>query len=306
MADDLVDRARSGREWPTWLTAVDRISVVVVAHNSGALLVDCVARALASNDCGELVVLDNASTDGSIAPLAAITDPRLRVVTMPGNAGFAVACNRGTALTTHPWLLFLNPDALVAPETLGALLQVMQNNADIGLLGADVRNVAGQHEAAARRRDPTILRMLATQCARWPGLSRWAAHGLEIAPSDTALSDVDAVSGALMLLPRTAFAQIGGFDEGFFLHAEDLDLCRRVRTSGNRVVVANRVPVNHVQGTSSGTRPYFVIWHKHRSLWRYFAKHEGLRAWMPRAWFLLLLLAARAAAQSTARLLRRR
>ena len=282
------------------------IAVVIVAYNSGPLLAECVARVLANVDCGELVVVDNASSDGCIAPLRALADRRLRIESMDRNRGFSVACNRGAAMTTAPWLMFLNPDALVAADTLGQLLRIAQADAMIGLLGADVRDPAGVCEAAARRRDPTLARLLATQWARWTGARQLPPNGLEIPARDEALSAVDAVSGALMLLPRARFTQVGGFDEGYFLHAEDLDLCRRVRAGGARVVVANAVPVTHAQGTSSRSRPYFVVWHKHRSLWRYFAKHEGVRALSPRGAALLSLLSLRFVAQCAARLLRRR
>ena len=93
----------------------------------------------------------------------------------------------------------------------------------------------------------------------------------------TPLQPVDAVSGALMVLPRSLFARIGGFDEGYRLHAEDLDLCRRVRQAGAMVAVANEAEVLHVRGVSSRARPLFVEWHKHRGLWRYFRRFEAAR-----------------------------
>jgi GT2 family glycosyltransferase len=92
---------------------------------------------------------------------------------------------------------------------------------------------------------------------------------------------VDAVSGALMLMPRALFTRLGGFDSGYRLHAEDLDLCRRARQSGARVGVANDVQVMHVRGVSSRARPVFVEWHKHRGLWRYFQKFEAARRSLP-------------------------
>ena len=90
-----------------------------------------------------------------------------------------------------------------------------------------------------------------------------------------ALQAVDAVSGALMVLPRTLFDRVGGFDEDYRLHAEDLDLCRRVRDAGATVACANDVRVVPVRGVSSRSRPLFVEWHKHRGLWRYFGKFEA-------------------------------
>jgi N-acetylglucosaminyl-diphospho-decaprenol L-rhamnosyltransferase len=92
---------------------------------------------------------------------------------------------------------------------------------------------------------------------------------------------VEAVSGALMLLSRILFERIGGFDTGYRLHAEDLDLCRRVRDAGAIVAVANDVRVVHVRGVSSRSRPLFVEWHKHRGLWRWFGKFEAERRSVP-------------------------
>ena len=89
------------------------------------------------------------------------------------------------------------------------------------------------------------------------------------------LQEVDAVSGALLMVPRALFTRIAGFDEGYRLHAEDLDLCRRARGAGATVAVANDVSVVHVRGVSSRSRPLFVEWHKHRGLWRYFRKFES-------------------------------
>jgi GT2 family glycosyltransferase len=84
-----------------------------------------------------------------------------------------------------------------------------------------------------------------------------------------------------MLMPRRLFDRLGGFDEGYRLHAEDLDLCRRARMAGATVAVANDIRVLHVRGVSSRARPLFVEWHKHRGLWRYFRKFESGRRGVP-------------------------
>ena len=106
------------------------------------------------------------------------------------------------------------------------------------------------------------------------GLSR--ADGVESSqnPAHGAIEDVDAVSGALMMMRADMFRLVGGFDEGYFLHCEDLDLCRRVRDLGARVVCANDIRVVHGKGTSSRRRPLFVAMHKHRGMWRWFTKFD--------------------------------
>ena len=88
-------------------------------------------------------------------------------------------------------------------------------------------------------------------------------------------SRVDATSGALMLMPRALFDELGGFDARYPLHAEDLDLCRRARRAGHAVIVAEGVPVIHLKGGSSGGAPWRVAWLKHRGLWRYYRKFEA-------------------------------
>jgi len=237
-----------------------QLSAIVVAHDSGAVLAECVRRLLAATDVLEVLVVDNGSRDGAAAALA--PDARLQVLRNAQNPGFAVACNQGARAACGAVLAFVNPDCFVAVDTLTRMLTILDAAPDIGLLGADVRDAHGQPEAAARRRDPTLKRALRHALG--------ASDALHL-PSSAALAvqDVDATSGALMLLARAVFTRLGGFDEGYRLHAEDLDLCRRVRGLGLRVAVAEGVQVTHLKGTSSQRRPLFVAFHKHRGLVRY-------------------------------------
>ncbi|MFN9730331.1 MAG: glycosyltransferase family 2 protein, partial [Pseudomonadota bacterium] len=129
---------------------------------------------------------------------------------------------------------------------------------------AAVREARGAPVGAARRRDPPVVRLL-----RSAGGDRGALH---LTPGDGPLTAVDAVSGALMLLSRATFERAGGFDPGYRLHAEDLDLCRRVRAIGLRVAVVEAARATHLKGTSSRRRPLFVAFHKHRGLVRYFRR----------------------------------
>jgi hypothetical protein len=245
------------------------IAVVVVTHQSAETIEDCLERLRAADGVAEIRVVDNASDDGTVELVQrhAATDPRLRFIANPDNPGFAVACNQGAADSHAPWLAFVNPDCLVEPHSL-ARLRAHALASGAGLVGADLVDVAGTHDGAARRREPDFAAML-----RRPARAR-----LDV-PRDPAmaLQPVDAVSGALMLLSRALFAGVGGFDAGYRLHAEDLDLCRRIRDSGATVAVANDVSVVHLRGVSSRSRPLFVEWHKHRGLWRYFRKFEAGR-----------------------------
>ena len=246
------------------------IAVVVVSHESASTLDDCLLRLRAAHGVAEIRVIDNASQDGTLDLIQrhAAMDARVRFIGNPDNPGFAVGCNQGAKESASPWLAFVNPDLMVEVDTLSRLRAHALALSGEALLGVDLVDEAGVHDEAARRRDPDFAAMLASPAR---------ATKLGIANDGSALQTVDAVSGALMLLPRTLFEQLKGFDEGYRLHAEDLDLCRRVRMAGATVAIANDIRVLHVRGVSSRARPLFVEWHKHRGLWRYFRKFEAPR-----------------------------
>ncbi|HET8818054.1 MAG TPA: glycosyltransferase family 2 protein [Xanthomonadaceae bacterium] len=255
------------------------IAVVVVSHCSLETIDECLARLLAADGVAAVSVVDNASGDGTMQVVQrhAVADPRVRFIANPDNPGFAMACNQGVAELrargcAAGWLAFVNPDCLVEPGSLARLRAHASSSGHPLLVGADLVDDSGTRDGAARRRDPDFGRMLASL---WRGRR---ALRLEVAPDPgAALQPVDAVSGALMVMPCALFDQVGGFDSGYRLHAEDLDLCRRVRSAGAAVAVANDVRVVHIRGVSSRARPVFVEWHKHRGLWRYFRKFEAPR-----------------------------
>ncbi len=252
-------------------------SIVIVAADSGADLGSCVELALAGSAPIEVIVSDNASADGSFEAVAArwAGDARLRIVHNGKNLGFGTGCNRGAALAHGDMLLFLNPDCRLRPDTVARLRALAEPR--IGMLGVGIVGTDGRPEPASRRRDPLLRRALMSLSGmahfeqRWPVL---AGANLPLDAAAPALEDVDAVSGALMLMPRAVFERVGGFDEGYFLHCEDLDLCRRVRDAGLRVACANELSVEHAKGTSSRSRPFFVARHKHRGMWRWFRKFD--------------------------------
>lgn len=246
----------------------ERIAAVVVTHRSAETIALCLERLRRASGVTAIRVVDNGSDDGTVEIVQRIasTEPRLRFVANPDNPGFAVACNQGARDSDEPWLAFVNPDCLVEPDTLARMRAHAHGPGDM-LLGADLVDEDGVRDGAARRRDPDFGAMLAGR----------RGSDLSLPVEDVPLQHVEAISGALMLMPRALFQRIGGFDEGYRLHAEDLDLCRRAREAGAAIAVANDVRVVHIRGVSSRTRPLFVEWHKHRGLWRYFRTHEAPR-----------------------------
>ncbi|WP_313177672.1 glycosyltransferase family 2 protein [Stenotrophomonas sp.] len=244
------------------------IAAIVVTYQSGSTIDACLSRLRQAQDVAEIRVVDNGSQDDTleIVQRHASHDPRVRFIGNPDNPGFAAANNQGVADSGSAWLAFINPDLLVEEDTLAALRLRALELGDC-LLGVEQVDERGFADDAVRRRDPDFLAML-----RSPGRG-----GRLAIPRDPAqaMQQVPALSGALLLMPRALFDRLGGWDAGYRLHAEDLDLCRRVREAGGVVAIANDLRVTHVRGVSSRSRPFFVEWHKHRGLWRYFSKFEA-------------------------------
>jgi N-acetylglucosaminyl-diphospho-decaprenol L-rhamnosyltransferase len=234
---------------------------VVVSHNSGAPLADCIARVLAQSLRCELVLVDNASVDRSLDALP--VHPALRLIRNADNRGFGAACNQGARAARGAELLFLNPDCLLPAGALQRLHEALAADPAIGLLGAQLVEADGRPQPAARRRLPTVRALLRRPAL--PPAELAGAAGVEY---------VEATSGALMLLPRPVFDALGGFDEGYVLHCEDLDLCRRVGQAGRRVAILADLEVTHLKGCSSRRRPFWVEWQKHRGMLRYLRKFE--------------------------------
>ncbi|HVB84173.1 MAG TPA: glycosyltransferase family 2 protein [Rhodanobacteraceae bacterium] len=263
---------------PSVSAAAALTSIVVVVADSGGDALACVEAALASAAAVELIVVDNASRDGVPEALACACagDARVRLLRNGANLGFGAAVNRGAALAQGDVLLVLNPDCRLERDSVARLRAELAAQPRAGLIGAVVCDIDGRPDRNAFRRDPLLARALATFRARALGRGDAAAaggvHGE--GPMPTASVAVEAVSGALMLLPKAVFDAVGGFDEGYFLHCEDLDLCRRVRDAGYAVLLAGGVRVLHARGGSSRRRPLFVSWHKHRGMWRWFRRFD--------------------------------
>ncbi len=284
-----------------------RVAAVIVNYHTGPLLGDCLRRVLRCPELAEVVLVDNGSVPGEIdALLAEIGDRRILRLDLPSNPGFAVACNRGARACQSPWLLFLNPDCLVEADTLDRLGRTAHARERLAVLGALLVDTQGRPDPASLRRDPLPARAIASAL----GLDRFDAIDgvpLPIPFGQTEPLRGDAISGALMLVRRDAFNAARGFDEGYFMHAEDLDLCRRIRELGFEVWCDPGVRVVHVKGVSSRRRPLRVEIAKHRGLLRYFDKFDAPRtAWPLRvlvrigAWLRLLIAATRTLLRRTA------
>ncbi len=246
------------------------LSVIVVSADSGPALRECVRSVLASSLSLELILIDNASHDGvpSAIERAHAHDPRLKVIYNHKNLGFGPAVNLAARQAHGYALLILNPDCLLRDDDLHRLLALQASKPKAGLIGTVVCDADGHPDPASWRRDPLLQRSLNSLLGR----SGEKVNVEQEIPAE--VIEVEAVSGAVMLMTRAMFQRLGGFDEEYFLHCEDLDLCRRVRDIGYQVLLAGDIRVLHGKGSSSRHRPVFVSRYKHRGMWRWFRKHD--------------------------------
>ena len=254
------------------------VSIIIVTADSGEGARECVARALDSAAPVEVVLVDNASRDGVPQSIARdhANDPRVRVLFNDANLGFGPAVNRGAKVAKADVLLILNPDCMLERDSIEGLLDVQRAHPDAGIIGAVVCHENGEPDPASRRRDPLLRRSLMSLtglAARESIDSKYAGINVP-GPMPDEVVEAENVSGALMLIPRAVFERLGGFDEHYFLHCEDLDLCHRARDAGFKVLLAGNARALHRKGGSSAHRPVFVSRHKHRGMWRWFRKFD--------------------------------
>jgi GT2 family glycosyltransferase len=245
------------------------IAVVMVSYRTGPVLFDAIDAALRANGVSQVVLVDNGNPAEVEARLdaRAAAEPRLVVLRGHGNVGFAHACNLGTfAAPGAAWLMFLNPDAVLEPGAAEALVVAGEGRRRPWIVGARILGADGREQRGARRRAPTLARALGALIG-----GRADRMHLEDAPAPEGPIAVDAVSGAGLLLRADDFVALGGFDESYFLHVEDLDLCRRAQLDDGEVVFVPTAVVRHV-GATSDASALFVEWCKGRGLARYLVR----------------------------------
>jgi GT2 family glycosyltransferase len=277
-------------------------SVVIVNWNAGRALDDCLASLYASAPGGtpEVLLVDNASTDGSQAR-AAREYPGMKVLQNAENHGFARGANQGLERVVGELILLLNPDAVLQPCTLSRLVDFMNEHPEAAVVGPRLLNPDGTVQGSARR-DPSP----------WTGLFGRDAPLTRLFPNNPisrrelpnlhhggeAPLEVDWISGACLLVRRAAYEQVGGLDERFFLFWEDADWCRRFRMVGWKVYYLPTAVGTHRVGVSRAQRPMRSAVDFHRSAYHYYRKHHLSSPFhpmiIPLAAGLLISLATRA------------
>ncbi len=266
--------------------------VVIVNYNAGQLLTESVQSVL-TEGARHVFVVDNDSHDESLAYLeTSISDKRVRIIRNGNNFGFAAACNIGARASDAGSLLFLNPDSVLAPGALGRMIEVLESNPSIGMVGGLLCNPDGSEQPGGRRVFPTPRRAFMrafglSHLGKWfPSL--FSDFLLHKEPLPLTPTPVEAISGACMLVKREALKDVGLWDEGYFLHCEDLDWCMRFRLNNWLVMFVPDARVIHVWGACSRSRPFFVEWHKHHGMLRFYGKFFKKQYPGPLWWLVVL------------------
>ncbi|HZP31490.1 MAG TPA: glycosyltransferase family 2 protein [Acidimicrobiia bacterium] len=250
-----------------------RWSAVVVNYESGAALCACVESLLADTSAGgppDVVVVDNGSRDGSIARLERRC-PAARVVDPGANVGYAGGANAGIAVTTTPVVAVCNPDLVVRPGTAAALIARF-DDPGVAAAGPRIRNPDGSTYPSARS-VPSHVDAVGHGLfgLLWPA-NPFSTRYRQLDADPSVARDVDWVSGAAIWLRRDALDAVGGWDDGYFMYVEDVDLCWRLGRAGWRIVYEPGGEVEHAQGLSTDAVPYRMIVEHHRSLLRFARK----------------------------------
>ncbi|MBV5317434.1 MAG: glycosyltransferase family 2 protein [Desulfobulbaceae bacterium] len=250
------------------------ISAIIVNYNAGPLLRDCIDSLLNCPLDIDIIVVDNNSSDGSLDGLAAL--PQVRIIRNSANMGFAAACNIGALLSSAPFLLFLNPDCCFRAGSVHTLLAALQADSQAAIAGGLLLNEDGTEQGGGRRAVPTPWRSLVRALRlhrfahRWPKL--FFDFHLHRQPLPAHPIEVEAISGACMLVNREAVAEVGWWDDDYFLHCEDLDWCMRFRQKGWKILFVPDARIIHTRGVCCQDRRLFVEWHKHKGMMRFYRK----------------------------------
>ncbi len=230
------------------------VSILIVNYNVKDYLLQCL-RSIRDRDDDlrvQIVVVDNASTDGTVEELQP-QFPDVEWIPLAENVGFGRGNNRGLEACTGRFVLFLNPDTIISQDTLTTMVNYLDAHPDVGLAGCKVLNPDGTFQLACRRGLPTpwasFCKLFGLQ-SLFPKSRLFAGYNLTYKPID-ATYDVDALIGAFMMGPREVIEQAGGFDPQFFMYGEDLDLCYRIQQSGKAIRYVHETSIVHFKGEST-------------------------------------------------------
>lgn len=255
-----------------------KVSVIIVNYNVKFFLEQClcsVQKAL-GNSSGEVIVIDNNSTDGSLQYLQPLF-PSVNFIYNKENIGFGKACNQALALSKGEYVLFLNPDTIIPEDAISNSIAFFEQHPDAGALGIKMLDGSGHFLPESKRAFPSPL----TSFYKLTGLSSLFPRSKSFSKYHLGYLDehkdheIDVLAGAFMMIPKKVLDKVGAFDEVFFMYGEDVDLSYRIQQAGFKNYYYAGSPVIHFKGESTrkGSVNYVRMFYKAMSV--FVRKHYG-------------------------------
>ena len=253
---------------------VPDVTISIVSLNTRDLLSDCLRSVFSTSGViSEVRVVDNGSSDGS-AEMVAREFPTVGLVRSRFNGGFAAANNMAIRDANSRYILLLNPDTLIRPDTLRQMIAFMDGRPDVGICGPRIVFPDGRFQSCGYR-FPTLLSEI-RQSKNLGAIARQLVGESSSLRVEAEPFEVDWVDGACLLVRREVIQQIGLLDEQYFLYAEELDWCYRARQAGWRICALPSVEMAHYQGQSSAQMSDFSLGLLVETRLRYYRKNHGL------------------------------
>jgi GT2 family glycosyltransferase len=255
-----------------------QVSIIIVNYNVRYFLEQCLysVRRAVEGIAAEVIVVDNNSTDGSIDYLRQRFE-EVRFIPNTQNTGFAKACNQGLAAATGAYILFLNPDTLLAEESLHTCISFFEKNTDAGAAGVRMIDGTGAFLKESKRSFPSPM----TALYKLFGLSLLFPHSRVFGRyhlghlSEAANHEVDVLAGAYMFIRKEVLDKVGSFDESFFMYGEDVDLSYRIQAAGYKNYYIADTTIIHFKGESTkrGSLNYVRLFYS--AMNKFVRKHYG-------------------------------
>lgn len=258
------------------------VSALIVSQNGKEVLLQCLRAFYATADVPvEAVIVDNASTDGSAAAVAA-EFPKATVLIEPKNLGYARAANVGLVRCKGRFVLLLNPDITMDPQFVGRLADFLLTRPDAGGVGPRVLMPDGSRDPDARRSFPvprTLLYRSVGLSRLFPKSPRFGRYNMGHLP-ESDVHETDAGTKDCLMLRMAAIDRIGFFDPRYFMFGEDIDLCYRLKLGGWKVFYLPTATAVHQKRAATSKAQREALYERHRSMWTYHFKHhaEGVSA----------------------------
>jgi GT2 family glycosyltransferase len=242
-----------------------RFSLIIINYKTLKLTTDCLQSLflLPDQENLEIVIIDNASDDGSAEKLEAEFGPKIKIIKNKQNLGFAAANNQGAAISNGEFLVFLNSDTIIKEDFLNVCADILNKHPEIGIISPRLKLPSGEVQRAACGIFPNLYNLLAQKTKAEPIIDAGAEFYIS-----------DWVSGCALMISRDLFQKIGGWDDHFFLYYEDIDICKKAALHGFKAAIALKTSITHLGGQSLKINTEKKK-HYYKSQDYYFKKYHG-------------------------------